>query len=431
MEQSIRGAERRKYASRADFPLILSSGEHVAQERRRPADRRHLGFLSRQRLFVDVPYSAVEPLVEQCEIRQLKWGEVLLKPGQSNRNLYLVLDGQLKVYVDNVDSAHGFAIVAGDYTGEVSIVDGKPATAFVVAAEPTRVLAIPEDVLWHDFLTNPLINRNFMRLFADRFRARNRALQEAFAQELQYEQVKKELANAHDIQAGMLPRDINLGPDIEIAAESTPAREVGGDFYDVFRVSADEYGIAIGDVAGKGMPAALFMVRTMTTLRAELMKDQTLEEAVGRLNAALCDENPSRMFVSALVGILNKHTGHFRYVNAGHHPIAYGERGMSYHFLPPPDGMPMGIDRSGTYGVSALSLAPDDVLFLYTDGVSKAKDSKGDAFGPSRILECLAKRPALSAWDVADRIGVNVQAFTADSPQVDDRTMVVLRYQGD
>jgi sigma-B regulation protein RsbU (phosphoserine phosphatase) len=430
MSQTMRGADRRQFTESVNFPLILASGERVKQDRRGQTDRRRLGFISSQRLFAGLPYAVLEPLVEGCEIRQLDWGNVLLTPGEPNHNLYLLLDGQLKVHVDDVDSARGFSITPGEFTGEVSIVDGKPATAFVVATEPTRVLVVPETTLWHDFLKDPLINKNFMRLFAERFRARNRALQEAFEQELRYEQLKKELDNAHDIQMGMLPQDLDLGPEIDLAAESTPAEEVGGDFYDVFRVSGDEDCIAVGDVAGKGMPAALFMARTMTSLRAELLREQPLEEALRRLNATLCEENPTRMFVSLLVGVLNRRTGDFRYVSAGHHPLVYGERGAAYRLLPSPDGMPAGMDEKGTYNVGSLTLAKDDVLVMYTDGVAKAKNRDGESFGSERLLQCLAKKPARSAWDLADRVGVAVQAFTAGLPPADDLTMVVVRYQG-
>jgi sigma-B regulation protein RsbU (phosphoserine phosphatase) len=178
------------------------------------------------------------------------------------------------------------------------------------------------------------------------------------------------------------------------------------------------------------MPAALFMVRTVTLLRTELLKEQPLEEALHRLNTALCEENPTRMYVTLLIGVLNRRTGGFRYVNAGHHPLAYGERGVTYRLLPPPDGMPAGIDESEAYEIGSVTLAKDDVLLLYTDGVSKAKNRDREPFGWERLLQCLEKEPAFSASEITARVGRTVDEFTVGVPRIDDLTMVAVRYQG-
>ncbi|MFT5042315.1 MAG: CRP-like cAMP-binding protein [Hyphomicrobiaceae bacterium] len=115
-------------------------------------------------------------MVAGCEVLQLVKDDILLEPGQENHNLYLLLDGRLKVHIDRVDSEEGFIIDAGECTGEVSIIDGKPAAAFVVAEEPSQVLVRPEATLWQDFFRIPQVTKNFMQMTADRFRACNAAM---------------------------------------------------------------------------------------------------------------------------------------------------------------------------------------------------------------------------------------------------------------
>jgi phosphoserine phosphatase RsbU/P len=381
-------------------------------------------------LFAGVPVDTLQPLLEHAEIRALDAGDVLLVPGQPNHNLYLLLQGRLKVHIDRVDSEEGFLIPTGECVGEISIIDGKPATAFVVAEEPTQMLVLPEARFWEEFLSIPVIAKNFLRLFANRFRNGNLAVQRALEQELRNQHLHKELAIARDIQMGMLPRDLDFGPELDIAAEMTAALQVGGDFYDVFPVGSDACCLVVADISGKGVPAALFMVRTMALLRTELLKDQPLEEAVSRLNTLLCEDNPTCMFATLAVAMVNRLTGHCRYVNAGHDPMILGERGVDFHPLPAPRGVLVGVDERATYGVASLTLAAGDVLLLYTDGVPEAMNHERELFTKARLLACLERSPASSAVDLAARINQAVEQFTAGAPRSDDLTMVILRYLG-
>ncbi len=273
--------------------------------------------------------------MSDCPIRQLQAGDVLLAPGTPNRNLYLLLRGRLKVHVGRLD-ADAVAIEPGECVGEISLIDGEPPTGYVIADEPGEVLVVTETQLWEQLLRVPEIAKNFTRLFAARFRARSAAMQRALEQQLRYQHLQRELAIARDIQTGMLPRDVRLGPEIEIAAQMTPAHEIGGDFYDIFPIGREEYCLAIGDVSGKGIPAALFMVKTMTVLRTELLKEQPIEEALRRLNMLLCEDNARCMFATLIVATVNKVTGVVRYANAGHDPIVFGEGGRCVPPASPP-----------------------------------------------------------------------------------------------
>jgi sigma-B regulation protein RsbU (phosphoserine phosphatase) len=407
-----------------------SSPERLADPSPEGQGPQGLDLISLHPLFAGVPPAALEALVKHCEIRQLGVGEILLSPGQANRTLFLLLDGQLGVRMDRVDSEKGFVVGPGECAGEISVVDCGPATAYVVAELPSRVLAIPESEIWDGLFQVPVIARNFVRLFANRFRARSEAMQRALLQQLQYEHMQKELAIAHDIQLGMLPGDLDFGPEIDIVAEMTPAQEVGGDFYDAFPVGPDEYCVAIGDVSGKGVPAALFMVRAMTLLRTELLKEQPIDEALGRLNVALCKDNPTCMFATLIIGVLNTGTGELRYVTAGHEPIVFGAKGLAYRLLPPPRGIFVGINEGATYEVASLTLEKGDLLILYTDGVTEAMNPQRQLYTVDRLLDCVGEAPVPSAKALADRINHSVRRFAAGAPQSDDITMVILRYQG-
>jgi sigma-B regulation protein RsbU (phosphoserine phosphatase) len=396
-----------------------------------PAVRdRWLDSILEQALFQGIPAGTIQSLISGCEIRLLQPGEVLLEPGQRNQNLYLLLDGQAKVHIDRIDTRQAFLIDPGECMGEISIIDGKPATAFVVAHAPAHVLVIPESILWSEFLSIPGVAKNFMRLFAERFRARNQAMLAAREQQLRLEQLQKELAIAQDIQLGMLPRELDLDPAIEIAASMTPAQQVGGDFFDAFPVNSDEFCIAVGDVSGKGVPAALFMVRTMGLLRNELLKDQSLDRAVGALNRALCEDNPTCMFTTLVCGVLNVRDGSLRYMSAGHDPVILGRRGAAFAQLPRPRGVLLGVDEDASYALDSVVLSEGDMVLLYTDGVTEAMNERHELFSLERLLECLNADVAADADSLAFRIKGTVEAFVAGAAPSDDLTTLVLRYRG-
>jgi sigma-B regulation protein RsbU (phosphoserine phosphatase) len=388
-----------------------------------------LRLIARHGLFADVSVEALKSLTEDCPLRLLKIGDVLLAPGQMNRNLYLLLDGRLKVHIDRIDSEESFLILPGECAGEISVIDCRPATAYVVADEPSLILVMPESALWKTFFPIPAVAKNFMRLFADRLRARTEVMQQALEQQLRYEHLQRELSIAQEIQLGMVPRTFDLSPGLEVAASMIPAQQIGGDFYDAFPVSKEEFCIAIGDVSGKGVPAALFMVRTMTLLRSEMLKTTAVETALQSFNALLCHENPTSMFATLIVGILNNRTGRFRYANAGHEPIILGRKD-SFRPLDPPPGILVGIDPGASYAVADVTLRKDDVLVLYTDGVTEAMDSQQRMFTQERLLECLDPGDAHCAQDMVNTINLTVRRFAAGTPQSDDITAMVLRYLG-
>jgi sigma-B regulation protein RsbU (phosphoserine phosphatase) len=426
MNEKRRGVDRRRHHS----PVDASAQMPAEADRRSGTPRRWLDRMAAQEIFFDIPTGTLEALLDYCELRELAPGDLLLSPGETNDTLYLLLEGRLNVNLERSTGDGDFVIEPGECVGEISIIDGRPATAFVTAAQPSALIAVSEGNFWSKFITNPQIARNFMRLFAERFRARNQMMQRALEERLRYEHLEKELGIAQEIQAGMLPQNLDLRPELDIVAEMVPARHVGGDFYDVFAIGDDEYCIAIGDVSGKGVPASLFMVRAMTLLRTEMLRPQTLEWAVQRLNAALCKDNERCMFVTLMVTVLNRRTGELRYVCAGHNPMVLGRKGAQFEFLPAPAGILAGVDEQATYASAGVRLVPGDVLILYTDGVTEAMNSRHELFTEERLLDCLRGDPEATAAEVGARVDNAVAEFVDGAAPSDDLTMVVLRYLG-
>ena len=430
MGQRKRGSDRRRRSPGDTLPIGRPSEDEVAVGRRSGEDRRALGPLGSQPMFDGVPFDVIEAVYPHCAVRELAQHEQLLIPGVTNEHLYLLLEGQLSVHIDGPDNEGQILIEPGECVGEISIIDGGPVTAFVIATRPSRLLAIPEDTLWGEVMRYPGVARNFMRQSAKRFRERHALIRQAIEEHLRFEALEKELAIAAEIQTSMLPHDFALDVRLDIAACMQAARHVGGDFYDVFRINDRTVYAAIGDVAGKGIPAALFVVKAMTILRTEMMKQQPVDSALAALNRALCKGNERCMFVTIAVVVIDTVTGDCRYVSAGHNPAALRRSGRKFEFLTPPRGILTGIDEGAVYEAADLRLEAGATLLLYTDGVTEAMDPDHAQFGEDRMLECLNGLAPETASGVTQRIRDAVGAFTGDAPQSDDLTLVAVRRVG-
>jgi len=175
-----------------------------------------------------------------------------------NHHLYLLLSGEIEIYIDFVGSTKKFTVAVGEMVGEVSIIDGLAPTGFVAATAESVLLAIHESVLWSELFRIPGSARNLLRQLARRMRERNLAIQKSVEQTLRLEHLEKELRIAHDLQASMLPMRPLLPRHSAVSVDALmePAKEIGGDFYDAFALNEHTVCVAIGDVAGKGVPAA-------------------------------------------------------------------------------------------------------------------------------------------------------------------------------
>lgn len=245
--------------------------------------------------------------------------------------------------------------------------------------------------------------------------------------------IQSDLKTATTIQHSLLPpiRDDYPGrPEISLAADMDAAREVGGDFYDFFFVDPDHLAFLIGDVSGKSIPGALFMVRSKQVLQSCIRDLRPLAEAVRRANESLYENNEAEMFVTAWMGILELSTGLLSYVNAGHNPPVLLSGDGERTWLRRKGGFILGGMPGIPYKESSLTLLPGDKIFLYTDGVTEAEDSSHTLFGEERLMATLAAHEAESADDIIRAVRAGLAAHVQGFEQSDDITMLCLEYRG-
>ena len=239
---------------------------------------------------------------------------------------------------------------------------------------------------------------------------------------------EQELEVARLIQQNFLPKQLPELPGWQFAAYYRPAREVGGDFYDVIPLPDDQVGFVVGDVTDKGVPAALVMAATRSVLRASAQRLVTPREVLERVNEHFCPDMPAKMFVTCLYGVLEPATGRFRFANAGH-DLPYVKTADGSVELRA-RGMPLGLMPGMEYEEAETVLAPGETVLLHSDGVVEAHDPNGQMYGFPRLKEAVAKYPG--GGELIDRVLTDLSGHTGpDAEQEDDITMVTLaRAQG-
>ena len=423
-----RGADRRHAIQAVSLEQLGLTGD-----RRRPDDRRRNGFISRLQLFANIPYEVIEAVLGTCVANNVSAGEVLLKPGQSNHGLHLLVSGRLRIHFDRDDSADYIPIEQGGCFGELSIIDGRPVSAYVVADIPSRVLTVDESTFWEKLIPYPGVARNLLNVLSERMRVNGELILDRMKDRLALEHLQKELAIAHSIQMSMLPPGEHLFPErseIQAHAIMEPAKDVGGDLYDAFFVSPERLFIAIGDVSGKGVPAALFMAKTITLLRMEAVRRRSPAAILEAVNRALCNGNDSGMFVTLFCGILDIETGQFGFANAGHNPPLYLDAQGVPGTLAVKKGLVAGIMEDSRYPLVSLQMSPGESLLLYTDGVTEALNANEELYSEARFIEVVAQQGRESPKNLVETVRHGIAAFAQGAPQADDITMLALRYVG-
>ncbi|HQR32270.1 MAG TPA: SpoIIE family protein phosphatase [Blastocatellia bacterium] len=249
--------------------------------------------------------------------------------------------------------------------------------------------------------------------------------------------IEQELNVAARIQQSILPRKFPVNEHLEIFAEMTPARAIGGDFYDFFPIGGpnDEtrFGFAIADVSGKGAPAALFMALSRAFLKAtasEGSEGMSAGECLTRVNRLIQAENHTRMFVTAFYGILNLQTGAVEFANAGHNHPYLLRAGNPPVMLDHRNSLVLGMRKAVEYPTHQLQLQPGDRLFLYTDGVTEAMTEQGEEFSEERLAQALARAEQCSLQETTRLVSDAVREFADGAPQSDDLTMLIVQYNG-
>ena len=247
------------------------------------------------------------------------------------------------------------------------------------------------------------------------------------------ERVSTELDLARDIQASLLPDVFPAFPDrheFSLYASMTPAREVGGDFYDFFLIDDDHLALVIADVSGKGIPAALFMAVSRTVIRDQLMSGCDPVRALERANAQLCSENPHMMFVTVWLAVVEISTGKGVACNAGHEHPAVRRAGGAFELVKYKHDRPAGFIPDTAYHSRIFELRPGDTLLVYTDGVPEANNPQKEMFGEERMTETLNRYADAEPEELIRRMYEAVASFADGTDQFDDITMLAVKYYG-
>ena len=243
--------------------------------------------------------------------------------------------------------------------------------------------------------------------------------------------IETELQLATGIQAAMLPDPSPFSDrrEFDICASMTPAREVGGDFYDFFFIDDTHLALVIADVSGKGVPAALFMMSARIMIRDGTLAGGSPADILSSVNRRITANNKAEMFVTVWLGILDTGSGVIHAANAGHEYPAIFSKGR-FTLFREKHGLPVGAMEDAVYTGYELALGQGDVLFLYTDGITEATDRSQKLFGTQRMLKSLNKDPVAAPEKILENMKSDVGLFVGEAPQFDDMTMLCIRYDG-
>jgi len=394
-------------------------------------------------IFAGVPDHILAQVAETLEEISAKAGQVIFKRGDPGTSMYVLADGQVTVHEEDLVLNR---LYKGDVFGEMAALDPDVRSASITAEVDSVLFRLDEAALY-DLMSNQIeAVRAIIHVLCQRLRDRVQDSWDAF----QYQKaLERELEIGRQIQASFLPEELPQPPGWEIVAYLEPAREVAGDFYDAFILSQEtKIAVIIGDVADKGVGAALFMTLFRSLLRAMA----NLNQMTGRIDLAGADQLQPAMtgsaarlknavvqtnnyvahthgrsvrFTTLFFGLMDPASGSLVYINAGHEPpFILGPGGVKARLRP--TGPVIGIFPELDYPIQETRLAPGETLFLYTDGVTDLQSSAGEFFSEDRLLPLLTQ-PVSSAADLLGRIETGLRAHMAGANQFDDITMLAVR----
>ncbi len=254
---------------------------------------------------------------------------------------------------------------------------------------------------------------------------------EAIRSRDQLTSIRHELSIATEIQTSILPKNFPAFPErkeFDIYAKMIPAKEVGGDLYDFFLIDKHRLGLIVGDVSGKGIPAAMFMAVSKTLLKATALKGISPDTCLGMVNNVLVDESLPTMFVTVFYGVFDTRSGAFEYSSGGHNPPYLVSKDGQVRQLENKGGLFLGGMKDTEYESNVVMLRPGDSLFLYTDGVTEAVAANNDLFEEARLERSLQQHRSLALNALVQNVIEDVQRFSEGVEQSDDITCLAMRY---
>lgn len=351
-------------------------------------------------------------------------GEELMHFGESGDDgMYLLLEGSADV-LDSRGKPINHPVTPGSIVGEMALIRDEPRGATVKAI--TKVVCAHLSKVQFEAAARE--NKKLYGALLSLAYKKTTSLVEEQAR------LRSELEIAARIQTGLLRHDfaeIERKLGMGIAAFMKPAKEVGGDFYDVFLISEKRVCVVMADVSGKGVPAAMFMAMAKTHIKNYGMLDMPLHELMYRVNNRLCEDNPEEMFVTAFVGILDMEQERMTFVNAGHNrPYLSGENGTFTQLVCSSD-LVFGLWENRKYREQTVDFKKGTCFFLYTDGVTEAENDAEDMFGDDRLCDTLNRHSGEGdAKRFSGRVFEDLEQFVGNAAQTDDITMLYLTVPG-
>ncbi len=406
-----------------------------------------INLLSKIPLFAALPVQELDQIISSLDTIELDDRQILFREGDPGEHFFVVLSGVLEVLMaeDTPQELLLNVLYEGEYLGEMSLLmPGGHRTASVRARGKSTLLSLSRSQFMDITKKHPELAISMVRVLSQRLDATNTAtfrdlteknrqlqiaydeLKDAQAQLIEKERLERELQVAADIQLSILPDVLPDFDDFGFGARILPARQVGGDFYDVFVLKDGRIGVLIGDVADKGVPSALFMARSHALIMAEADIGLTAGDALRLVNSHITRLQKSTQFVTVLYGILDLKTREFSFARAGHEPPLLMHLDGSVDRIPHSSGMALGLWDDITLDERTIELLPGDTLLLYTDGMTDCRNPKGEAFGLERIKKTLSGFANFNAQQVCDNLLETLIKYQDGSKQDDDVTLVAV-----
>ena len=413
-------------------------------------------------LFAETDLAAVTKLIGRGRLLALRPGEVLLGQGEASDAAYIVIEGSASIRIETSYGRVNLSTVSAPaVVGEIGVFMGVPRTATIEATKQIRALRIESDDLQKFGTENPRFLARLMKQVGNRFHTFNQAIGfysnalealrkhnfdlrlledlkaplpelvdfthsfRRLAEEMVERRAhREEMASAAAIQRTILPSPAlrpSGGAALDLFAHTLPAQDIGGDFYDHFLLEDRRLAITVGDVSGKGIPAALFMAAVQTALRLALRQQQTLDAAIAAANDLLVANNDEAMFATLFCALIDIRSGIGVVCNCGHPAPFVLRRGGDCDRIAS-SSLPLGLQLDVRFKTETITMHKGDMIFLWTDGLSDALNPAGERYGEQRLEQLVLGLSTENAQDFVLAATGAVTEFTADAPQFDDLT---------
>jgi phosphoserine phosphatase RsbU/P len=368
----------------------------------------------------------LEPLILQRFRRQIKAGEMQFVFAHDGAEAVekLSADPDIEVVLSDINMPvmDGLTLLA-----KLNEMPRLLKTVMVSAYNDMLNLRVAMNRGAYDFVTKPIDFEDLEATVRKTFREIE-GLREARRTRDELEEIQAELGVAAKIQKWLLPEPFSVHADFDVAAIMLPARQVSGDFYDFFQIDETHLGFVLGDVSGKGIPAALFMAVARTVLRSTALHGASPQECLTVVNRVLAPQSRGQMYVTLFYGILDLATGTLLWTVGGHTPPWLLTAGQASRQLEGPRGFLVGMFEEAEFDCTETTLERGDTIVVHTDGITDAANPSGEMFGKVRLVQLMQSVRAECVAGVAEGIVEAVREFTSDAPQADDITLLAFRF---